>query len=167
MRAGCGIPWLTWQGSACEVGANGSLSAVSAWYTRRQAVSAEGVRSIEVARTHDELRPAIVGEYVQASDTRSGRRPGVKVTNHGPLDLDRVDVRIIPAHRAQAVVSIQLPLTPKSRKRPSSTRPAPTRLLTVLTVGCRINAHKTVEPRQLDRSHITCVLKGGKRKALS
>ena len=76
------------------------VAAVSAWYTRRQTVSAEAVRSIEAARRHDELRPSILGEYVQASDTRDGQRPGVKLTNQGPLDLDRVDVQVIPAHRA-------------------------------------------------------------------
>lgn len=76
------------------------VAAVSAWYTRRQALSAEGVRSIESARRHDELDPTIFGEYVQASATRDGQRPGVKLTNQGPLDLDRVDVQVIPAHRA-------------------------------------------------------------------
>ncbi len=80
---------------------------VSAWYTRRQAVaadrqavSAEEVRRIEAARRHDELQPSLVGEYVAASDTREGQRPGVKLTNEGPLDLLRVDVGVIPAHRA-------------------------------------------------------------------
>jgi hypothetical protein len=76
------------------------VAAVSAWYTRRQAVSEEAVQSIEAARRHDELHPIIVGEYVQASGTRDRQRPGVKLTNQGPLDLDRVDVQVIPAHRA-------------------------------------------------------------------
>lgn len=52
------------------------VAAVSAWYTRRQAVSAEGVQSIEAARRHGELRTIIIGEYVQASETRDGQRPG-------------------------------------------------------------------------------------------
>jgi len=76
------------------------VAAASAWYTRRQAVSAEGAREIEAARRHDELRPILVGEYVPASDTRDSQRPGVKLTNHGSLDLDRVYVEVIPAHRA-------------------------------------------------------------------
>jgi hypothetical protein len=42
----------------------------------------------------------LVGEYVEPSDTRDGQRPGVKLTNRGPLDLARVDVTVIPAHRA-------------------------------------------------------------------
>jgi hypothetical protein len=76
------------------------LAAASAWFTRRQAVSAEGVRGIEMARRHDELHPSLSGEYVDDSDTREEQRPGVKLTNHGPLDLDRVDVAVIPANRA-------------------------------------------------------------------
>ena len=76
------------------------VAGVSAWYTRRQAASAEGVRRIETARRHDELRPILVGEYVAASDTREGQWPGVKLTSQGPLDLDRVDVEVISAHRA-------------------------------------------------------------------
>ncbi len=76
------------------------VAGVSAWYTRRYAVSAEGARRIEAARRQDELRPNLVGEYVSASDTRDGQRPGVKLTNRGPLDLDRVDIEAIPAHRA-------------------------------------------------------------------
>jgi hypothetical protein len=76
------------------------VAGASAWYTRRQAVSTEGARRIEGARRHDELRPVLVAEYVGASDTRDGQRPGVKLTNHGPIDLDRVDVEVIPAHRA-------------------------------------------------------------------
>jgi DNA-binding transcriptional regulator YdaS (Cro superfamily) len=77
------------------------IAGLSAWYTRRQAVSSEGARRIEAARRHDELRPAIVGEYVEVSDTRDGQWPGVKITNQGPLDLDRVHVETVPAHRAQ------------------------------------------------------------------
>jgi hypothetical protein len=76
------------------------VAAASAWYTRRQAVSAEAVRSIEAARRQDELRPILVGEHVPASHTRDRQRPGVKLTNQGPLDLDRVDVGVIPTHRA-------------------------------------------------------------------
>ena len=76
------------------------VAGFSAWYTRRQAVSAEGVRGIEAARRHDEVRPILVGEFVAASETRNGQRPGVKLTNQGPLALDRVDVAVIPAHRA-------------------------------------------------------------------
>jgi len=76
------------------------VAGVSAWYTRRQAVSAKEVRGIEPARRQNELRPILVGKYVAASDTRDGQRPGVRLTNQGPLDLDRVDVEVIPAHRA-------------------------------------------------------------------
>lgn len=78
------------------------VAGVSAWYTRRQAVSAEGVRTIEAARRQDELRPVLAGLYVEASDTRIGQRPGVKFTNQGPLDLDRIEVMAIPEHRADA-----------------------------------------------------------------
>jgi hypothetical protein len=46
------------------------------------------------------MQPSLVGEYVAASDTREGQCPGVKLTNTGPLDLLRVDVGVIPAHRA-------------------------------------------------------------------
>ena len=77
------------------------VAGASAWYTRRQAVSAEAVRAIESGRRHDELHPVLVGTYVGASDTRDGQRPGVRLTNNGPLDLDRVVVEVIPAHRAQ------------------------------------------------------------------
>ncbi len=76
------------------------VAGASAWYTRRQYVSAEGVRRIEAARRHDELRPVLIGEYVTAGKTREGQRPGVKLTNQGPLDLDRAEVMVIPAHRA-------------------------------------------------------------------
>ena len=83
------------------------VAGVSSWYTRRQAaaadrqaVSAEEVRRIETARRHDELKPSLFGEYVAANDTREGQRPGVKLTNTGPLDLLRVYVEVIPAHRA-------------------------------------------------------------------
>jgi hypothetical protein len=48
------------------------VAGASAWYTRREAISAEGVRRIEDARRKDELRPVLVGEYVEASDTRDG-----------------------------------------------------------------------------------------------
>ncbi len=76
------------------------IATASAWYTRRQAISTEGVQRTEAARRHDELQPVLIGEYVQASDTRDGQRPWVKLTNRGPLDLDRVEVQAIPAHRA-------------------------------------------------------------------
>jgi hypothetical protein len=83
------------------------VAGVTALYTRRQAtaadrqaVAAEEARRIEADRRHDELQPSLVGEYVAASDTREGQRPGVKLTNEGPLDLLRVDVGVIPAHRA-------------------------------------------------------------------
>ena len=76
------------------------VAGISAWYARRQAVSTEGARSIEAERRHDELHPILVGEYVGASDTRDGQRPGVKLTNQGPLDLDHVFISVIPAHRA-------------------------------------------------------------------
>src|SRR6185437_4110221 len=49
---------------------------------------------------HDELHPVLVGEYVETSDTRDRKRPGVKLTNQGPLDLDRAYISVIPAHRA-------------------------------------------------------------------
>jgi DNA-binding transcriptional regulator YdaS (Cro superfamily) len=80
------------------------VAGLSAWYTRSQAVSAEGVRRIEAARRQDELRPSLDAEYVDASDTREGQRPGVKLTNRGPLDLDHVDVSAVPAHRAYEAV---------------------------------------------------------------
>ena len=80
------------------------VAVVSAWYARRQAVSAEGVRIIEAARRHDELCPDLTGEYVTARKTRDGQRPGVKLTNKGPLDLGHVDVMAVPAHRAHEAV---------------------------------------------------------------
>jgi len=76
------------------------IAGSSAWYTRRQAVSTEAAEKIESARRHDELQPILIGEYVQASNTREGQRPGVKLTNDGPVDLDRVEVSFVPAHRA-------------------------------------------------------------------
>ena len=75
------------------------IAGISAWYARRQAVSTEAVGRIDAARRHGELQPTLVGEYVQVSDTREGQRPGVKLTNDGPLDLDRVEVSLVPAHR--------------------------------------------------------------------
>lgn len=75
------------------------VAAVSAWYTRRQAVSGEGLRKIEAARRHDELRPALAGKYVPARNTQGGQRPGVKLTNQGLIDLDRIDVRVIPVQQ--------------------------------------------------------------------
>jgi hypothetical protein len=80
------------------------VAVVSVWYTRRQSVSAEGVRRIETARRHDELCPILVAEHVTARKTRDGQRPGVKLTNQGPLDLDHVDVMAVPAHRAYEAV---------------------------------------------------------------
>ena len=71
-----------------------------AMHTRRQADSAEAFRELEAARRHDELIPKLTGEYVQASDTRDRQRPGVKLTNPEPLDLDRVYIEAISAHRA-------------------------------------------------------------------
>jgi len=79
------------------------VAAASAWYTRRQAASAEGTRRIEAARRHDELAPVLVGEYVEASETREQQRPGMRLTNRGPLDLDRVEVGVIPVHRAAVI----------------------------------------------------------------
>lgn len=76
------------------------IAGISAWYSRRQAVSAEGAERIETARRHDELQPVLVGEYAQAGETREGQRPRVKLTNDGPLDLDCVEVSFVPAHRA-------------------------------------------------------------------
>lgn len=75
------------------------IAAISAWYARRLAVSTEVAERIETARRHDELQPTLVGEYAQASETREGQRPGAKLTNGGPLDLDRVEVSFVPAHR--------------------------------------------------------------------
>jgi hypothetical protein len=80
------------------------IAGLSAWYTRRQAASAEDVRRIETGRRHDELLPNLVGVYVGASETRDGQRPGVRITNQGPLDLDRVNVEVVPAHRADEAV---------------------------------------------------------------
>ena len=75
------------------------LSAACAWYTRRQAGEASLVRKIEAERRHEEMTPDLVGEYVKQGDTHSGERPGVRITNNGPLDLDRIDTSLIPAHR--------------------------------------------------------------------
>lgn len=75
------------------------IAGMSAWYTRRQAISTEAASRIDAARQHGELQPTLVGEYVQVSDTREGRRPGVKLTNDGPMDLDHVEVSLVPAHR--------------------------------------------------------------------
>jgi hypothetical protein len=47
------------------------------------------------------VRPILLGEYVESSETREGKRPGVKLTSHGSLDLDRVYVEAVPAHRAR------------------------------------------------------------------
>ena len=76
------------------------VAGLSAWYTRRQADAAEGVRKIEADRRHEELRPVLSGVNVDASETRDGLRPGIKLTNSGPLDLDRIEVSAISAHRA-------------------------------------------------------------------
>lgn len=51
------------------------IAGISAWYARRLVVSTEGAERIEAARRHDEMQPTLVGEYVQASDTREGQRP--------------------------------------------------------------------------------------------
>jgi hypothetical protein len=59
------------------------IATASAWYTRRQAISTEGVERTEAARRHDELQPVLVGAYVYAEDTREGQRPGVKLNAAG------------------------------------------------------------------------------------
>jgi hypothetical protein len=74
------------------------LAAASTWYTRRQATEASLVREIEDARRHEELAPVLVGEFLPISNTRHRKRPGVKITNNGPIDLDRIDAVVIPAH---------------------------------------------------------------------
>jgi hypothetical protein len=80
------------------------IAGASAWYTRRQAVSTEGVQRVEEARRHEELSPDLEGRYVETADTREGKRPGVRLTNRGPLDLERVEVAAIPPHRANEAV---------------------------------------------------------------
>lgn len=76
------------------------VAGVSAWYTRRQAVSADAVRKIESARRHDELQPVLAGHYVALSDVPEWDHPGVKLTNNGPLDLNSVHVSVILPHIA-------------------------------------------------------------------
>jgi hypothetical protein len=98
------------------------VAAASAWYARRQAVSAEGAREIEAARRHDELHPILVGEYVPASDTRDSQRPGVKLTNQGSLDLDRVYVEVIPAHRAHEAAIQGSTITVRAGRPPAKRR---------------------------------------------
>lgn len=75
------------------------LAGASAFYTRRQAAAAEGTRRIEAERRHRDLAPVVVAKYVDASDTRDQVRPGVLLTNRGPLDLDRVEVQAVPPPR--------------------------------------------------------------------
>ncbi|MEV8517888.1 hypothetical protein [Dactylosporangium sp. NPDC051484] len=77
------------------------VAGLSALYARKQAASAEEVRKIEAARRHDELCPKLLAEYVPSTVTRDGPRPAVKLTNRGPLDLDRIDIQAVPAHKSK------------------------------------------------------------------
>jgi hypothetical protein len=76
------------------------VAAVSAFYTRQQAAAAEGTRRIEAGRRHSELTPVLEAAYVDREDTRDQVRPGVLLTNRGPLDLDRVELQVVPSPRA-------------------------------------------------------------------
>lgn len=76
------------------------VAAASAFYTRQQAAAAEGTRLIEAGRQHREMAPILEGEYVSAEATHGKLRPGVRLTNRGPLDLERIEVQAVPAPRA-------------------------------------------------------------------
>ena len=80
------------------------VAAASAWYTRRQAVSTEAVRRIEDGRRHDELCPQLSLRFIDQSQTREQLRPAVRLTNNGPLDLQRVELTAIPPHRLKEAV---------------------------------------------------------------
>jgi hypothetical protein len=75
------------------------VAGISAYYTRQQAAAAEGTRVLEAGRRHQELAPVLEATYVPPEDTRSQVRPGVVLTNRGPLDLDRVEVQAVPPPR--------------------------------------------------------------------
>jgi hypothetical protein len=89
------------------------IAGASAYYTRQQAAAAEGTRVIEAGRRHRDLTPVLHATYVATEDTRSKERPSVLLTNRGPLDLDRVEVQLIPPARADnaAVEGIYDPAT--------------------------------------------------------
>jgi len=80
------------------------VSIASALYTRRQTLATERIQAVDAARRQDSLKPTLVGEYVAGGDTRDGVRPGIRLTNRGPLDLDRVEVQTVPAHRSHEAV---------------------------------------------------------------
>ena len=86
-------------------------SIASAWYARQQAKAAQATRQIEQDRRHEELTPMIIGQYVAAE--QASQLPGVRLTNRGPLDLERIDIQTIPAHRREEAVveGIHDPLT--------------------------------------------------------
>jgi hypothetical protein len=76
----------------------------SADAARDQADEVRRANELTEQAHRNELSPVLIGKYVEASDMRDGHRPGVKVTNRGPLDLDRVEVTAIPTHRAHQAV---------------------------------------------------------------
>jgi hypothetical protein len=80
------------------------VAGASAFYARQQARSAEGTRRIDASRRHGELTPVLIAEYVPPDETRDGERPGVRLTNRGPLDLDRIEVEAVPSPRAKDAV---------------------------------------------------------------
>ncbi|WP_117210516.1 hypothetical protein [Allorhizocola rhizosphaerae] len=85
----------------------------SAWYARSQARHAKEAVGLERRRLHRDLTPTITGVYLEASAPRSvmigGReyveagngeeRTRVRLTNRGGIDLERIDVSLIPPHR--------------------------------------------------------------------
>jgi len=80
------------------------VAGLSALFTRQQAAAAEGSRRIEAGRRHQELCPVLKVEYVGEVDTRDGTRPGIKFTNEGPLDLERIEISLVPPHRLNEAV---------------------------------------------------------------
>lgn len=89
------------------------IALASANYTRRQAITAEDTRAIEADRRHTELAPRLQAEYIPADRMRNGERPGVRLTNRGSLDLERIVVEMVPAPRTgeAALEGIYDPLT--------------------------------------------------------
>jgi hypothetical protein len=64
------------------------VAGVSAWYTRRQAISTEGVQRTEAARRHDDLQPFSSVHTSRPATPATGTGPG-QATIRGSLDLDR------------------------------------------------------------------------------
>lgn len=80
------------------------VAGASAAYTRRQALANERTEAIETDRRHAELTPVLQLEYVPAERMHEQERPGVWVSNRGPLDLERVVVEMVPPPRADEAV---------------------------------------------------------------